>query len=257
MHLKKENINDQQFTIKILRYNQRQNNEFYFSDYSILATPGMTILDALLHIQELQDPTLAFRYSCRGAVCGSCGILINGQANLACRVQLANLPSTNILLEPLPNLPIIKDLIVDMEPFWDAYRKIEPWLHTCVDSQNRENLISKKELEQFSLYTNCILCACCYAACPVIARDDQYLGPAALVKLYRFFRDPREQRDQQQSLLQLNNSQGLWGCDTVFRCRDSCPKEIRPTDVITALRRQFVSSGLIKFFQRIRGINKK
>lgn len=240
----KENINDAIITIKILRFDSRNDKNLHFANYQINAKRGMTVLDALLKIQEEQDATLVFRYSCRGAVCGSCGMIINGKANLACRVQLSDLNTSEILLEPLPNLSIIKDLIVDMEPFWAAYRTIEPWLHTEKSESQGEHLVSRKIMLQFEQYANCVLCACCYGSCPVVARDDQYLGPAALLKLYRFLQDPRDQRNQHAALEQINNSQGLWGCDTVFRCVTACPKEIRPTDGITGLRRQFIWSRI-------------
>lgn len=247
MHPKKEDIDidGQRFSFKILRFDSRKDQAPYFSHYQVIAKRGMTILDALLKIQEEQDPTLVFRYSCRGAVCGSCGMVINGHPNLACRVQLCHLPSPGILVEPLPNLPIIKDLIVDMEPFWTAYRSIEPWLHTN-ECDEEKLLVTKKDMERFEQYANCVLCACCHGSCPVVARDEKYLGPAALVKLHRFLQDPRDRRDARAALNQVDNSQGAWGCDTVFRCVDACPKDVRPTDGITALRRKLVLSKLME-----------
>ena len=127
MHLKNETINNQRLIIKILRFDSRRDHNVYFANYQVMAKAGMTVLDALLMIQEEQDSTLAFRYSCRGAVCGSCAMLINGQPNLACRVQLSQLNTTEILLEPLPNLNIIKDLIVDIayeyptDVIWESF----------------------------------------------------------------------------------------------------------------------------------------
>ncbi|CAK0773957.1 Succinate dehydrogenase iron-sulfur subunit [Gammaproteobacteria bacterium] len=244
MFRKKENIDidDLLFVVKILRFDSRNEQSPHFAHYRIIAKRGMTVLDALLKIQEEQDATLVFRYSCRGAVCGSCGMVINGQPNLACRVQLCHLPTREIVLEPLPNLPIIKDLIVDMEPFWAAYRSIEPWLQVDEGKKKDEYFVDKTTMAKFEQYANCVLCACCHGSCPVVARDDKYLGPAALLKLYRFLQDPRDHRDARVALERVNNSQGVWGCDTVFRCVDSCPKEIRPTDGITGLRRQLFLS---------------
>lgn len=244
----KENINidGQSFTFKILRFDCRNEQESRFTHYRVVAHWGMTVLDALLKIQEEQDPSLVFRYSCRGAVCGSCGMIINGQPSLACRVQLSHLPSYEVLIEPLPNLPIIKDLIVDMEQFWAAYRSIEPWLQSGEREKKGEHRISKKLMAKFEQYETCILCACCYGSCPVVTRDEKYLGPAALVKLYRLLQDPRDQRDQRIALDRIDNSQGAWGCDTVFRCVESCPKDVRPTDAITGLRRKLVLSKFTK-----------
>lgn len=246
MHPGKENIDidGQRFVFKILRSDSRKDQTPYFAHYQVVAKRGMTVLEALLKIQEEQDSTLAFRYSCRGAVCGSCGMMINGQPNLGCRVQLCHFSLTEVLLEPLPNLPLIKDLIVDMEPFWAAYRFIEPWLQPGERQPQTEQLVSKKIMKKFERYANCVLCACCYGSCPVVARDEKYLGPAALVKLYRFLQDPRDLRDVRDALERVNNSQGLWGCDTVFRCVEACPKAVRPTDGITGLRRKLVLSKL-------------
>jgi len=200
----------------------------------------MTVLEALFKIQEDLDPTLAFRYSCRGAVCGSCGMVINGHPNLACRVQLSQLPSTDVLLEPLPNLPLVKDLLVDMEPFWEAYRFIEPWLMPGPREAQGEHRVTEKNHGQVARFVNCILCACCYGSCPAVGRDETYLGPAALAKLFRFIRDSRDRRDWNQALGRVNGPHGVWGCDTVFRCVEACPKEVRPTDGITGLRRRLL-----------------
>ena len=214
----------------------------------------MTVLEALLQIQDEQDGTLAFRYSCRGAVCGSCAMLINGKFDLACRVQLQNAPSSSgqvgtetLVLEPLPNLDIIKDLVVDMEPFWDALRQIQPWLHEVTNPAEKERLMSPREREKIDQYVNCILCAACYGSCPVLARDERYLGPAALAKLYRFVADSRDSRGDE-TLKIANKESGVWGCDTVLRCIDACPKNVRPTDGIEALRRNLVVRKFRKLF---------
>lgn len=212
----------------------------------------MTVLEALLKIQEDQDPTLVFRYSCRGAVCGSCGMVINGRPDLACRVQLSTLRSHEVLLEPLPNMEVIKDLIVDMEPFWEAYRAVEPWLIADESHGEKEHIVSEKNRARIDSYVNCILCACCYGACPVLGRDDRYLGPAALAKLYRFLEDSRDRRDWRKALERVDAEHGLWGCDTVFRCVMACPKHVRPTDGIEGLRRRLVIEKTAGLFRRRR-----
>ncbi|OGW81215.1 MAG: hypothetical protein A3G33_05910 [Omnitrophica bacterium RIFCSPLOWO2_12_FULL_44_17] len=248
MHHKKENIDIEEkvFSFKIFRFDKRKDQGPYFECFNVKAKKGMTVLEALLKIQEDQDPSLVFRYSCRGAVCGSCAMIINGHPNLACRIQLANLPSPEVLIEPLPNFEIIKDLIVDMEPFWKAYRMVEPWLMPGEREKQGEHLVTEKNRAQIDQFVNCILCACCYGACPVVSRDEDYLGPAALAKLFRFIRDSRDKRNWEDTFKRLDNEHGAWGCDTVFRCVDACPKQVRPTDGIEALRRRMVLRPFIR-----------
>ncbi|MFQ6042841.1 MAG: succinate dehydrogenase/fumarate reductase iron-sulfur subunit [Candidatus Poribacteria bacterium] len=236
--------------LRIFRYDSKSNKPPRYEEFEVRKISGqmsMTVLEALLQIQDEQDGTLAFRYSCRGAVCGSCAMLINGKFDLACRVQLRNVGTETIVLEPLPNLNIIKDLVVDMAPFWDALKQIQPWLHEIANPPQKERLMSPKEREKNDQYVNCILCAACYGACPVLRRDEKYLGPAALAKLYRFVADSRDSRDDE-TLKVANAENGVWGCDTVFRCIDACPKNVRPTDGIEALRRNLVARKFRKLF---------
>jgi succinate dehydrogenase / fumarate reductase iron-sulfur subunit len=243
---------DQEFAFKILRSDRRSSDTPRFARYRVRAPQGMTVLEALLKIQDEQDPTLVFRYSCRGAVCGSCGMVINGRPDLACRVQLATLPAREVLLEPLPNMEVVKDLIVDMAPFWEAYRAVEPWLISEEKQIDREHVVSEKTRAKIDSYVNCILCACCYGACPVLPRDERYLGPAALAKLYRFLGDSRDKRDWRTALERIDSERGLWGCDTVFRCVTACPKHVRPTDGIEGLRRRLVVEKAAGLFRRRR-----
>lgn len=226
-------------TLRVFRYDATQGGEPYFQNFTVTARRGMTVLEALFQAQETQDGSLAFRYSCRGAVCGSCGMVINGRLDLACRVQVAKLGSPVVVLEPLPNLTVRRDLVVDMDPFWQAYEKVQPWLHPLPQTPERENLMDERDRERIDQFINCILCACCYGACPVLGRDEDYLGPAALAKLFRFVADTRDDR-QGKTLAVADSPQGVWGCDQMFRCCTACPKEVRPTDGITGLRRALV-----------------
>jgi succinate dehydrogenase / fumarate reductase iron-sulfur subunit len=272
MNRKSENIENQiPIRLKIFRYDAKTDKPPRYEEFKvrkISEQTGMTILEALLQIQDEQDGTLAFRYSCRGAVCGSCAMLINGKFELACRVQLQKVLSSSgqtgqfgsetlglssqrrietIVLEPLPNLDIIKDLVVDMEPFWDTLQQIQPWLHEITPTPEKERLMSPKEREKIDQYVNCIWCAACYGSCPVLARDEKYLGPAALAKLYRFVADPRDSRGDE-TLKIVNTESGAWGCDTILRCIDACPKNVRPTDGIEALRRNLIMRKFRRLF---------
>lgn len=250
MNQKKESINhsEKEFIFKIFRFNPDKDNHPYFQTYRVNIHEGETVLEALLNIQDEQDGSLAFRYSCRSAVCGSCGMTINGALALACKTQLQSLFGNEILIEPLPNMDIIKDMVVDMQPFWKAYEIIKPWLYEEETAPEKERLVSPKSMKKIDQYINCILCACCYGACPVLGRDEEYLGPAAIAKLFRFLEDPRDKRDLDM-IEQFNDQKGIWACDTVYRCIDACPKEVRPTDGIAGVRRRFVAHKFKKFFR--------
>ena len=223
---------------EILRYDAAQGGQPRFQAYDVAAGAKMSVLEALLKIQDEQDPSLAFRYACRGAVCGSCAMSIGGKLNLACRVQLEDLRGDRLVIEPLPGFEIIKDLVVDMDSFWEKYRRIRPWLQAEV-SAARENRMSESQRERIDQYVNCILCGLCYAACPVLKANENFTGPAALAKLYRFLVDARESRGGE-TLQQEDNRQGMWGCHTITRCIQACPKNVRPTDGIEGVRRKLV-----------------
>jgi len=227
-------------TFKILRFDAQKDERPHFQVYLHAPKPHETVLEALKDIRDQQDPSLSFRYSCREAVCGSCGMVINGRISLACRTQVNDLGSDEVVIEPLPNLEIQKDLIVDLSPFWEAYRRIEPFLQARGDSPGTGHLVSEKDMEKVFQYVTCILCACCYSACPVATRDGRYAGPAALAKLYRFAIDPRDERPFS-ALERVDGPDGVWGCDTVFRCNDVCPKDVRPADGIEGLRRKIIA----------------
>ena len=234
-------MGSQEYTFLVFRFDPERDREPRFDSYTLQLDESQSVLGALMEIQDRLDPSLSFRYSCRGAVCGSCGLSINGSLALACKTLLFRLPGGTITVEPLPNLEIQKDLAVNLQPFWKAYQEIQPWLHTAGVLPEKEYQVSERERSRIDQFVNCILCACCYGACPAIGRDPDYLGPAALAKFFRFVGDVRDRREE--SLLRtLDDQHGVWGCDTVFRCIDACPKEVRPTDGIAALRRSLIAS---------------
>lgn len=237
-----------EYTLRILRYDPLKDEYPRFQDYPYGTMEEKSILEALMDIRNEQDCTLSFRYSCREAICGSCGLVINGKFDLACRTGLESLNSSLVYVEPLPNLEIEKDLVVNMDPFWEALYKVEPYLHTSGESPEKENLIEDKEMDKILQYINCILCGCCYSACPVASRDERYLGPAALAKLYRLVRDPRDQRPFS-NWSKVNTEGGIWGCDTIFKCNEVCPKDVRPADGIEALRRKLVVEKIKRLFR--------
>jgi succinate dehydrogenase / fumarate reductase iron-sulfur subunit len=232
------------YTFRILRFDPAVDESPYFEDFIYETEEKKSLLEALMDIRNDQDCSLCFRYSCREAVCGSCGMVINGQFDLACRTMIDSLGTSLIVIEPLPNLEIQKDLIVDMGPFWEALLAVEPYLFPDEKTPEKESRIEDQ-------YVNCIMCGCCYCACPVVSRDERYLGPAALAKLYRFVKDPRDQRGYKR-WSRVNTETGAWGCDTVFKCNEVCPRKVRPADGIEGLRRSLVMGKIKSLFKRER-----
>jgi succinate dehydrogenase / fumarate reductase iron-sulfur subunit len=243
--------------LKVFRYDQEGRSRYDI--FEVKPSPGMTVLDALFFIQDRLDPTLSFRYSCRGAVCGTCAMLINKFPSLACRTQIEVLirgierpklkpypaiengepwdPENEILVEPLPHLPIIKDLVVDMERFYQAYKSIEPVFKPEGTAPELERKMESEKVTELENYTNCILCAACYGACPVESELPEFLGPAALAKLYRFAIDPRE--DKENYRLKLADKPNGWhGCKFHANCKRVCPKGVPPNLAIGKARQK-------------------
>jgi succinate dehydrogenase / fumarate reductase, iron-sulfur subunit len=217
------------FSIK--RLDPAKGQESYYQGYAVEVPESMTVLEALLRIQAEQDGTLAFRYACRGAVCGSCAMVINGRIDLACRSQVQALGTDVVTVEPLPNLAVLKDLVVDMDVFLGKVRAVEPWLQPAGPDPERERLVDPTQWAEAEPYTNCILCASCEGVCPQAAADPEYLGPAALAKHYRFLVDVRDGAGDKRLAL-VNGVPGVWGCQMVWKCVEICPKGVPPTQGI-------------------------
>ena len=228
-------MDTKRYTFKVRRFDPEKDSEFYYQEYALDVPEGMTVLEALLRIQAEQDGSLAFRYACRGAVCGSCAMVINGRVDLACRTQVLALGAEVITVEPLANLPVLKDLVVDMDLFFEKNRAVQPWLQPTEPAPERERLVDPVQWAEAEPYTNCILCASCYSVCPAAERDPEYLGPAALAKHYRFLSDVRDVADDERTNL-VDDEQGVWGCDMVWNCVEVCPKGVPPTQGIGKTR---------------------
>jgi succinate dehydrogenase / fumarate reductase iron-sulfur subunit len=230
-------------TLKIKRFQKEKDTPSRVDTFQVEPRTGMNLLEALLRIQDQEDPTLSFRYSCRGAVCGSCAMKVNGELVLACRTQVRELLGNPVFIEPLPYFPVIRDLIVDMSAFFENYRKIEPFLHGSRVMPHSEYLMTEEERKSIDPYIQCILCGICFGACPAFKRDSRFLGPAMLAKAYRFLADSRDRRVRE-ILDSVNKQTGVWGCNTVFQCVKVCPKEVPPTHAIIALRQRILKSRL-------------
>ncbi len=237
-------------TLKVQRFDPQRDPPRWAETFQIQRWGKMNLLEALLRIQEEIDGSLCFRYSCRGAVCGSCAMRVNGQVVLACRTPVESLVGRRVLIEPLPNFPVIRDLIVDMSTFFKRYREIQPYLHSGHVESSSENRMSEDERKTIDPYINCILCGICYGVCPAFGRDPRFFGPAVLAKAYRFLADPRDKRGKD-FLEAVDSQRGVWGCNTVFQCVRICPKEVPPTLGIVKMRRKLFGHRVASFFPRL------
>ncbi len=238
-------------TFKIFRFDPTSGKPPRFDTYQVQVRPGLSVLEALFEILEFQDPTLAFRYSCRGAVCGSCAMHINGKYRLACQTQVGTL-GPEVVIQPLQHFPIIKDLVVDQEGVFGKYRSIQPFLQPQDDPPQKERIQSHAEREKIDEGSNCILCFCCQTACPMTLTDKEYLGPAILLKLDRFYQDSRDAaKDLRLDL--ANSEHGAWRCHTVFNCTAVCPKDLRPAEAIAHLKQGLIARKLFGWLKRRKG----
>jgi succinate dehydrogenase / fumarate reductase iron-sulfur subunit len=236
-------------TLKIQRFNPEREPPKWIETFSLEFRKGMNLLEALIHIQDEQDGTLSFRYSCRGAVCGSCAMKVNGRVVLACRTHVEDLIERPAFLEPLPYFPVLRDLIVDLSTFFAHYREIEPYLHGEPAPPHQEYFMDQERQKEIDPFINCILCGICFGVCPAFGRDPQYLGPAMLAKAYRFLIDPRDKRSEE-ILKTVDKQVGVWGCNTVFQCVKYCPKEVPPTHAILKMRNKILRSRLFSLILR-------
>jgi succinate dehydrogenase / fumarate reductase iron-sulfur subunit len=231
-----------QVNLRVRRLDPETTGEPHYQSYSIDTPESATVLDSLLQVREEVDGTLAFRCSCRSAICGSCGMRINGVSRLACKTNAIDIAprGQEITVEPLANLSVVKDLVADMQPFYRKLRELTPWL--VPDEEHppeREYLMENKRALYLSQFAACIQCAVCYSACPIVDIDNEYLGPAALTKAFRYCYDPRD-HGRARRLARVAREQGLWRCHTVFSCTEQCPKGVDPTQAIQQLKKMVI-----------------
>ena len=227
-------------TVRIYRYNPEVSDEAHWEDYHVSAEPTDRVLDALHKVKWDIDGSLSFRRSCAHGVCGSDAMRINGKNRLACKTLLKDVnPSAPITVEPIKGLPVLKDLIVDMEPFFAAYRSVMPFLMTSGNEPTRERIQSQHDRERFDDTTKCILCAACTTSCPVYWTDGQYFGPQAIVGAHRFIFDSRDEGTDQRLEI-LNDREGVWRCRTTFNCTEACPRGIEVTKAIQEVKRALI-----------------
>jgi succinate dehydrogenase iron-sulfur subunit len=218
--------------LRILRFDPERDTAPHWETYGLDADPMDRVLDLLHRIKWEQDPTLTFRRSCGHGICGSDAMLINGRNRLACKIRIDQLGRGRISVAPLPGLPVVKDLVVDMEGFFEKYRSVQPYL--VADDRPappRERLQSPADRARFDDTTKCILCAACTSSCPSFWAKPEYVGPAAIVNAHRFVFDSRDDGGDERLQI-LADKDGVWRCRTIFNCTDACPRGIHITQAI-------------------------
>jgi succinate dehydrogenase / fumarate reductase, iron-sulfur subunit len=231
--------------LKILRFDPEKDHKPHFEVYTLDVDPKDRILDLLEMVRGYHDGALAYRRSCAHGVCGSDAMRINGRNRLACKMLVQDLKTTEITVEPMLGLKVIKDLVVDMDPFFRHYRQIMPYLinDEPLPADGKERLQSPQEQERFEETTRCILCAACTPSCPSFWSNGEYVGPAAMMAAHRFIFDSRD-RGAAERLQILNERSGVWACRTAFNCTEACPREIKVTQAIAEIKHAILTGRL-------------
>ena len=241
--------------IDILRYRPEEDEQPFTQTYELPYNENLSILEALQYIKDHLDSSISFRWSCRMAICGSCGMMINGVPKLGCKAFLRDYYPKKITLEPLANFPIERDLVVVMDDFIEKLEEIKAYIIPETDDTGDKRCLSEgpyqqtpEQLEKFRQYSMCINCGLCYAACPQYALDNKFLGPAALALMARYQRDNRDAGSAQRMEI-LNQEQGVWGCTFVGYCSVVCPKDVDPAGAIQLLKVESSKDYLISMFK--------
>ncbi|WP_024871273.1 succinate dehydrogenase/fumarate reductase iron-sulfur subunit [Tolumonas lignilytica] len=237
--------------IEVLRYRPEEDNEPWTQRYQVPFTHEMSILEALTYIKDHLDSTLSYRWSCRMAICGSCGMMVNGKPKLGCKTFLRDYVSAGkIKLEPLANFPIERDLVVDMSDFMQKLEKIKPYIIPKEEKDlcDGEYIQTPKQLAQYKQFSQCINCGLCYAACPQYALKPEFLGPAALALLYRYNEDSRDGAKAERMKL-VNQESGVWSCTFVGFCSEVCPKGVDPAAAIQLYKAESAKDYVIAMFK--------
>lgn len=235
--------------LKIERYNPEKDDSPSYREYRVEVEPTERLLDALIRVKQYQDGTLAFRKSCAHGVCGSDAMRINGKEGLACKTLVQSVAESDgdtVLIEPLRNFPVQRDLIVEQTTFFEKYKSVKPYLINDEPVSEKERIQTQEERMFFDDTTNCILCMACYSACPVLAQTSDFLGPAAVAQAFRFLGDSRD-RGFEERLPVLDKPDGVWPCQNHFECTRQCPRSIKVT------RRINQTKNMIKKYREERG----
>jgi len=222
--------------LKIWRYDP-ESGERVLREYEVDAPEWSCLLDVLDLIKDKHDGSLAYRKSCRMMICGSCGMRMDGRAVLACKERMKPIADAGHVpvISPMGNMPVLKDLVVDMAPFWNKIRAVKPWLDPGYDEvAEKERIVSQQQVNAINKESLCIMCGCCVSECNSMESDPEFLGPAALAKGFRFVGDVRDHGEVSR-LNKLNQDHGIWDCTRCYFCNERCPKGVDPRDAIAKL----------------------
>ena len=226
-------------TLKIRRYNpELRGEESWWDEFTVAMEPNDRLLDALHEVKWYHDGTLAMRRSCAHGICGSDAMMIDGRNALACKILVRDV-APKVTVEPIRGLPVLKDLIVDMEPFFEGYRSVLPYLINDEGEPDAERRQSPEERHRYDDTTKCILCACCTTSCPIFWGDEEYVGPAAIVNAHRFIYDSRDKGGAERLKI-LADKTGVFRCRTTFNCTEACPRGIEVTRAIQDVKRSIL-----------------
>jgi succinate dehydrogenase / fumarate reductase, iron-sulfur subunit len=239
------------YTLKVRRYDPESGQAAYWHDYSVELDPERSVLDGILQVRDREDASLAIRCSCRAAICGSCGVRINGKSALACNTRISDAAERAdngaITVEPMGNMPVIKDLIVDMDAVhWRKVQRVVPWLLPEGEPPEREYIVDAEAMIDVTQSMACIHCGVCVSACLSLEVDPDFIGPAALAKAYRFVGDPRDAATEERLRDLAEDPHGIYDCTHCFACIEVCPKDVAPMSQIMRLRRRATADYDIK-----------
>jgi succinate dehydrogenase iron-sulfur subunit len=247
-----------EYTLKVRRYQPESGEGPYWEEFQVELDPSLSVLDGLLQAKDRDDGSLSVRCSCRAAICGSCGMKINGQSGLGCKTQIGEAQEAadkkasvsdgddnTIVIEPMGNMPVIKDLITDMEStHWTKVRRVTPWLLPHGEPPEREYVVEPESMIDITQSMACIQCGACVSSCLSMESDPEFIGPAALAKAYRFVGDPRDAETKERLHDLAHDPHGIYDCTHCFSCVDACPKGVAPMDQIMRLRRKAAEEGV-------------
>ena len=225
-------------TLRIARFNPEKDTDTSYMEFKVPVEKWTTVLEAILDVKKHFDHSVAVRYSCRQATCGSCGMVINGKPRLACFTKVSELNSDVVTVEPMHNFPIIRDLAVRFDRLFSTHHKVKPYLirdDSEITTNTKEFLQTPEELEQFIQFSGCIKCGLCNSACPTMATDSSFVGPQALAQAYRYVADSRD-KGKNNRLKIIDESHGIWRCHFAGSCSQVCPKGVDPAMGIQLLR---------------------